>query len=163
VDPEEPVDGEPLEQTVIDHRLGPTSGFLGGLEDGADRAVEPVLLCQERGGPQQHGHVAVVTTGMHRTWVARGVVDAALLGDRQGVELRAQPHRPPRRAAGQRSDKAGDADADRDVVPELAQDPCDVRAGLVLGERGLGDPVQVVPPAAGTGDQEVGDDGSGHA
>jgi hypothetical protein len=34
------VDAEPVHQTVIDHRLGPGSAFLGGLEDHHDRSVE---------------------------------------------------------------------------------------------------------------------------
>src|SRR5215218_3414745 len=49
------------------------------------------------------------------------------------------------------------------VVPEVAKDAGDVRAGLVLGERGLGDLVHVVPPATGTGCHVVRDHGSGHA
>ena len=129
VDAEEPVDGEPLEQAVFDHRLGPSARLLGGLEDGTDGAVEAVFVSQERGGPQEHRHVAVVSAGMHRTCVARHVLDAAVLGDGQSVELRAQPHRPARCATGQRRDESSAADARFDDVPELAQDARNVGTG----------------------------------
>lgn len=59
------VDGEPLEQTVGQHRLGAGSGLFGGLEQQSDGAVELMTDGECRGGPEDHRHMPVVTAGVH--------------------------------------------------------------------------------------------------
>src|SRR5699024_1043258 len=63
------IDGEPVEQSIGDHRLGAGSRFFGRLEDQVDGAVEGDVGSQRRGGPEYHRHVPVVPAGMHGTGV----------------------------------------------------------------------------------------------
>ena len=149
VQPVQAVDGEALEQPVVEHRLRAPAGLLRRLEQHPHGPVEPALLGERRGGGQHHRHVPVVAAGVHGAGAGGGVRDAAVLRDRQRVELAAQPDRPGTAAAGQRADDPGPADPGRDVEAEAAQHVGDVRGGLVLAERGLGDAVQRVAPLAG--------------
>lgn len=151
VQPVDAVEGEPLQQPVIDHRPGTTTGLLGGLEDGADGAVEASLLGQNSGGPEEHGDVPVVAAGVHGPGVGGRVLHSAFLGDRERIQLRAQPHDPARASASQRADDACATDARDDLEPELGEDCGDIGTGAVLVERGFGYPLKVVSPLAEQG------------
>jgi hypothetical protein len=140
------VDREPLEQRVVEHRLRAAAGLLGRLEDHPDRAVEGAVLRESSGGAQRHRHVPVVAAGVHRPGMCGRVPDAAVLGDRQGVQFAAQPDRRSRSPARQRADDAGAADPRRHLEAERPELGGDVGAGQVLTERRLRDAVQVVPP-----------------
>ena len=146
------IDGEPVEETVGDHRLRTQPVLLGRLEDQLHRAVEAALAGQDVAGAEHHGHVPVVAAGVHRAVVPRPVRQRAALGQRQPVHVGAQPDRPAvavRRAApADGGHQAGAADAARDLQAHRRQLGGQVVARAVLGEAGLGDLVQVVPPAA---------------
>src|SRR3954447_12677794 len=74
------LDAEALHEAVLDHRVTASAALLGRLEDQHRRAVEVARLSEVLSGPEQHGGVAVMTTGMHPagdfgTWVVpHGVV-----------------------------------------------------------------------------------------
>ena len=66
------------------------------LEDEANFAGELRASIDERTGDrEQSRRVPVVAAGMHDTVRARRKLDAALLGDRQGVHVSAKGQRPP--------------------------------------------------------------------
>src|SRR5699024_1926009 len=67
------IDGEPVEQSIGDHRLGAGSRLLRRLEDQADGAVEGDVGGQRRGGSEDHRHVSVVPAGVHCSDVLRSV------------------------------------------------------------------------------------------
>lgn len=60
------VDRKSVQQPVVEHGLGATAGFLGGLEDDADRAVETSVGGEDCRGPEDHGHVGVVPAAARR-------------------------------------------------------------------------------------------------
>ena len=82
--------GELGEQTVLDHFTGPTPAFFGRLEDEIHRAVEVSVLGQMLRGGQQHGHMAIVTAGVHLAWVLTGVGELVELLHGQGVHVSPQ-------------------------------------------------------------------------
>ena len=53
------------EQPVINHGLTTRTAFFGRLENEIDCAVKITGLRQMARCPQQHGHMAIMTTGMH--------------------------------------------------------------------------------------------------
>src|SRR4051812_1423701 len=59
------LDAEALHEAVLDHRVTTPAALLGRLEDQHRRAVEVARLSEVLSGPEQHGGVAVMTTGMH--------------------------------------------------------------------------------------------------
>jgi hypothetical protein len=69
------------------------AGFFGRLEDQVDGAVEIAMNGQVPGGGQQHGRVAIVTTGVRFAGVDAGVSEAVVLRHRQRVDVCAKPHR----------------------------------------------------------------------
>ena len=66
---EHPIDGEPGEQPVPDHRRRAKPMFLIRLEDEDDAAVEIAMARQMRRRPQQHAGMAVMAFGMHHAVV----------------------------------------------------------------------------------------------
>lgn len=70
VDAEHPIDGEAIEEPVVDHRASSEAGLLRGLEDDPHGPVERSVSGQRRGRPQDHRHVSVVAAGVHRAVVA---------------------------------------------------------------------------------------------
>src|SRR3954466_6298335 len=59
------LDAEALHEAVLDHRVTASAALLGRLEDQHCRAVKVARLSEVLSGPEQHGGVAVMTTGMH--------------------------------------------------------------------------------------------------
>src|SRR3954466_1925472 len=59
------LDAEALHEAVLDHCVTASAALLGRLEDQHRRAVEVARLSEVLSGPEQHGGVAVMTTGMH--------------------------------------------------------------------------------------------------
>ena len=91
---EDRVAREPLEQPVLDHRLGAADALLGGLEDEIHGAVEIARRGEVPGGAQQHRGVAVVAAGMHAALVRRAVIEGVRFLHRQRVHVGAQADRP---------------------------------------------------------------------
>ena len=146
------IDGEPVEQSIGDHRLGAGSRLLRRLEDQADGAVEGDVGGQRRGGSEDHRHVSVVPAGVHCSDVLRSVGGPGALFDRQPVHVRPQGDRPRTRAAGQGGDDTAAADPGRDLPAEVGAGAGDEIGGLADVEFGAGDLVEVPAPPGGLGD-----------
>ena len=79
-----------LEQTLLDHHSRAAIGFLGGLENEHDRAIEIGMRRQMLRRAEQHRGVAVVAAGMHAAVVAGAMRKQVLLAHRQCVHVRPQ-------------------------------------------------------------------------
>ena len=84
------INSEPVDQPVIDHRLGACATFLCRLEDQNDVAVEVPRLTQVFRGAQQHRCMPIMAAGMHRAGGFRGIVEPRFLMDRQRGHIGAQ-------------------------------------------------------------------------
>ena len=143
---------EPVEQAVVDHRLGAPADLFRGLEDEQQGAAPAARVRGQLGGrAEQAGDVRVVTAGVHDRHVlavralaavGRRVVEAGPLEHRQRVHVGPQQHGRAV-AVGQQADDAGAADARRRLVAEVAQPRGDDAGRPVLGERELGMRVQI--------------------
>ena len=90
--------------------------------------------------------MAVVPTGVHAPWCARGIGTGDGLGDEQPVELGAEADGAGTRAAGQAGDDARAADAGEDGIAEVGYDGGHVSGGRDLVEVGFGDLMQCMAP-----------------
>src|SRR5919197_3828199 len=120
--------------------------LLGVLEDEADLAAGELMRAEDPRCAEQHRGVAVVATGVHRAWVLRREVDAALLRDRERVDVRAQRDGRTRAAGGQAGEHAVLGRALDLQAIEALERPGDERGGLALLEARLGMAVQVPAP-----------------
>jgi hypothetical protein len=125
------------------------------LEDHFHRPRQPVLHPRERGGgPEQDGHVIVVTARMHHAHVLavplrlRGGLErqVALLGDRERIHVGAQRDHRARQAAFEHADHARGGDAGGHGEAEFPQFVCNDPGGARLAVAELGVPVKVAPP-----------------
>ncbi|CAH0327561.1 hypothetical protein SRABI128_06228 [Microbacterium sp. Bi128] len=58
--------GDAIKESVVEHAAGAVAGFLGGLEQGHERASPLVLVLGEQsGGAQQACDVNVMSAGVH--------------------------------------------------------------------------------------------------
>ena len=90
---EDDIAGEPLEQAILDHRLGAADALLGRLENKMYLTIEISRFGQIARGPQQHRRVTVVAAGMHGSIVCRAMPEVVQLVDRQGIHVGAQAYR----------------------------------------------------------------------
>ena len=128
----------------VDHRLGAAGrDLLGVLEQEADLAGRALLVPQQRRRAQEHRRVAVVPAGVHDAVALGREVHAALLADRQGVDV--GPQRDHGRALAQPRQHAGLRRALR-RQSELLEALRDPRRRRVLVEARLRMAVQVPPP-----------------
>ncbi|MNF99035.1 hypothetical protein D3C84_819200 [compost metagenome] len=130
--------GKALEQAVFDHPPGAAQGFLGGLEDQVEGAVELARLGQVAGSAEQDGGMAVMAAGVHLAGIAAGVGHAAFFLDRQGVHVRADADAAVATAVLEGTDDARAADTLEDLITPLAQVAGHQLAGDVLLETELG-------------------------
>ena len=107
-------------------------------------AVELVgALGQRPGGAKKDGRVRVVTARVHASLHGGSEVNAGVLQDRQGVDVRPQ-HDPPARSPGlQQGQSPGLGRTLEDLQPEPCQPLPNEARGVVLGKRDLGVPVKV--------------------
>ena len=84
------VHGKQLEQAVFDHFTRATPAFFGGLKNEIHGAVEVFVLGQVLRRSQEHGHMAVVPTGVHLAGVLAGVGELVELLHGQRVHVSAQ-------------------------------------------------------------------------
>ena len=117
VHPEHLLDAEALHQAVLHHLPPAAAALLGRLEDHHRVAGEIACLSQIARGAKQHGHMAVMTTGMHLPGHRRLVGDVGRLKDRQGIHIGAQ------------ADYLGCALPDRFVAADDADDTGAAEAG----------------------------------
>ena len=157
VEAEDPVHAEALEDAGLADDLGAARGLLGRLEDHEHAPGQLVQVeRQVAGQPERHGHVAVVTAGVHPASVLALEGDPGPLRDGQGVHVGSHGAGPLGAAVEEAAQggAAGREDPHARVGlerPELIQD---VGERLVEVEVQLGDAVQV---AAVAGEQlEVG-------
>jgi hypothetical protein len=125
--------------------------LLGGLEDQVDGAGEPALGGQDKPGAEDHGHVPVVTAGVHDAVVPRSVRPVAAFGERQAVHVGAQGDGVAEASvvgSVEGGDQAGAADATGEVEAHGLQPGGQVVARAVLLQAGLRDLVQVMAPAS---------------
>jgi hypothetical protein len=145
------LDREPVEETVGDHRLRTQPVLLGRLEHEVDRTVETALGCQHQAGAEHHRHVPVMAARVHHAVVPGPVGQGAPLRQRQPIHVGSQPDRPAgavrRVAPVDRGHQTRAADATSHIDAHRRQLRGQVVAGAVLDETGLGDLVQLVPPA----------------
>ena len=142
-------DRELLEQAVANHAIATAflvAGFLGGLEDEVDGAVEVPRPGEVFGGAEQHRGVDVMAASMHLAVVCRAVREIVLLVEKQRVHVRPQTDRSVARPALQRADDAGAGEAAVDLETEPAEPLGDQVGGPILGERGLGMGMDIAPP-----------------
>lgn len=121
---------KPLEQPVVDHRLGALCRLFGRLENGQHRPVPvPRRSGEQAGGTGQPGDVHVMSAGVHDRHLIAVVVDAGLgagvvesggLLDREGVHIGAQ-HDRRTDAIAQHAHHACPADAGGDLESRLPQ------------------------------------------
>ena len=143
---------EPVEQAVVDHRLGALADLFRGLEDEQQGAAPAARVRRQLGRrAEQAGDVRVVTAGVHHRHVlavgalaavGRRVVEAGPLEHRERVHVGPEQHGRAV-AVGQQADDAGAADARRRLVAEVAQPRGHDPGRPVLGERELGMRVQI--------------------
>ena len=79
-----------LKQAVVNHALGTGSAFFCRLENKGNTAFEVGVFCDFLRGSQQHGHMAIVTTGMHFPGVAGGVRKLIAFLDGERVHVGSQ-------------------------------------------------------------------------
>ena len=87
---EDRIHGKQLEQAVFDHFTRATPAFFGGLKNEIHGAVEVFVLGQVLRRSQEHGHMAVVPTGVHLAGVLAGVGELVELLHGQRVHVSAQ-------------------------------------------------------------------------
>ena len=126
--------------------MGTVAVFFVGLEEESDRAGPAVISGELRCCPQKHCHVAVVPTGVHTPWGARGIGTGDGLGDEQPVEFGAKADGAGTRAAGQTGDNACAADTGGDLIAEFGADCGDICGGLMFVEVRLGDLMEGMTP-----------------
>jgi hypothetical protein len=141
------IDGEAFEQSVLDHRVGSTTMFLGRLEDEADSSVEILRSGQDLSSPQQHRHMAVMSARVHATFVL-GDVRSTLGGfrHRQRIHVGAQSDHPGALADRQACDHSGAPDLPMDVEAKNLECPGDVVCCAVLVKPCFRESVKVVAP-----------------
>ena len=101
-------------------------------------AAEIAMLRKIAGGAEQHRGVPVMAAGMHLAGILRGMGEAVLLMDVQGVHIGAKPDGAlSRPLADDRTDNARAADALADLDAPFAQLRGDDRGGAHLLEAGL--------------------------
>jgi len=140
-----------VERTRSDELVrAPGRYLLRVLEEKARLPGErPASLAEELRGGEQHCRVAVVPAGVHDTGVLRRERHAALLVNRQRIDVCPKRKRAPRPPAPQARD---DARRRRALELEAAERPeglVDERRGLDFLKRQLGMRVEVPAPADG--------------
>jgi hypothetical protein len=115
------VAGEQVEEAVLEHLAGAGLAFFGRLEHQVHDAVEVARGRQVARRGQQHGGVAVVAAGVHLAQHLAGPGLAAGLDDGQGVHVGTQADAARGRAALQRADHAGAAQAAVHLVAPALQ------------------------------------------
>ncbi|MNI68317.1 hypothetical protein D3C73_1240030 [compost metagenome] len=149
---EDGVAGKALEQAVFDHGArARLAAFLGGLEDAVDGAVELGVMRQVPGGGKQDGGVAVVAAGVHAVVVLRLVRKRIGFGHGQRVHVGAQADTAGTRAACQRADHAGAADARRHLPAPGGQLARHQGSGAMFFKADFGMRVQVAADGAKRG------------
>ena len=133
---------KPLEQAVLEHRLGAAEAFLGRLEDEVHGAVEIARLGQIARGAEQHGGVAVMAAAVKPAGFGERQRQSAVLFHRQRVHVGAQPDRA---LALEDADHAGAAEPAMHLDAPLRQLVGDDAGGADLLKTDLGMGVQIAP------------------
>jgi len=85
---------ETLQHTFLHHHIGPAAAFLRRLKDQRHAACKVSGFSQIARGPEQHGGMPVMATGMHLAGNCRGMIYPCRFCNRQGIHIRAQTNRP---------------------------------------------------------------------
>ena len=140
-------DGETVHHPFLHHDLAPGPILFCRLKDQRHAARKTPRLGQVLGGPQKHGHMAVMAAGVHLAGHGRGMGGARGLDNRQGIHVGAQADGGARTLTVDEGDDAGSGDAFVNLVhPDLAQAVRDEGGGLDAVKAQLGVGMQVAPP-----------------
>ena len=141
-------DGKAVHNPLLHHDLTTATIFLGGLEQERDPAREFAGFGQILGGPQKHGHMAIMAAGMHLAGDGGGMFSAGQLFDGQRIHIGAQANRRPCPLPVDDRNDAGLGDAGVDLIHADLFQPIDDEGGGVVAVKGqLGVLVQMTAPA----------------
>ena len=120
--------------------------LFGRLKDEIDTAVEAPAIGQVLGSTEQHGHVTIVTAGVHLAGVGRPIIEAVLFGNCQGIHICAQPDTGRTIPSLEHPDDTGPTDFSLHLQPKALQQPGDRGCGAHLFATQLRVCMEVVPP-----------------
>ncbi|MCY1398081.1 hypothetical protein D9M71_131070 [compost metagenome] len=110
-----------LEQTIVDHCLGPAQAFFVRLEDQGQGTVQMLAGRQAAGRRQQDCRMPIVATGMHAPGNLAGMGETVLFLHRQCVHVGAHADALATLAATQHPDHTVPTDIAVDLVAPLFQ------------------------------------------
>ena len=135
-----------LEEAVPHHGERAAAPLFRGLEDEMERPAEIRVLGEVPGRAEEHRRVPVMPAGVHLAGMDGGVGAARPLLERERVHIGAQADRAlAGKAAADRRDDAGAADALRHLDAPFAKLAADERGGAVLLHSELGMGMDVAP------------------